>query len=79
MPSKKQPGSRLKTPYEQLRKAAATKGQTKQSLASVRIVFALLGVIAAIVFYRYPNILDTIASSKIYNTRKKITLAKPSQ
>lgn len=62
MSNKKQP--KLKTPYAHLRDAAAA--NREKSLNSIRLVFALLGIITAIIFYRKPDIINTLTSSNIF-------------
>ncbi|CAO3691693.1 unnamed protein product [Rhizopus stolonifer] len=57
MTNKKQ--AKLKTPYAHLRQAQKEPAKSN----SVRILFALLGAIAAIIFYYNPNFLDTTKTS----------------
>ncbi|EIE78950.1 hypothetical protein RO3G_03655 [Rhizopus delemar RA 99-880] len=70
MSNKKQP--KLKTPYAHLRDAAAA--NREKSLNSIRLVFALLGIITAIIFYRKPDIINTLTSKPTITSCQKYAL-----
>ncbi|KAG1225039.1 hypothetical protein G6F35_003645 [Rhizopus arrhizus] len=70
MSNKKQP--KLKTPYAHLRDAAVA--NREKPFNSIRLVFALLGIITAIIFYQKPDIINTLTSKPTITSCQKYAL-----